>query len=534
MRRGPSLLVAACAGVLVTVGAVASTSPTTARATSAPAGPAAALLGVRDGPEARERLRAAGARPVAAELGIWRIASGRSVSVAAALRRAGLLRWVERDRHQPRATLGAGDPRATPDAGWHLYRVGVDRITLPAAGVPLAILDSGLDTTHVELRSRPDTTYLNAHSPVTWDTPNYHGTYVALVAAAPADAIGGVGVYPQASLRSFALPQTFGGPLSSDVVRGLVAASSSGRTVINISLSGSEYSRAEYEAILAATRRGALVVVAAGNEGTRGNPRQYPASLPHVLTVGATGLTDTVLPFSSTGPAVDLAAPGEGIPVQHPTDPLVWDTVSGTSFAAPTVAAAAALIWTLRPTLDAGQVAEVLRRSARDVDAAGFDERSGFGILDIPAALAAPTPPRDLQEPNDDVAQVVPGRAFAGTTPLLTRSKRTAQIQAAIDAWEDPSDVYRVVLPPGRALTVTLRAATNLATSLWAPTTKTVLAKGAALVRDRLAVSNKPGTQAERIVYRNRTRTSRTLFVDVWPARGAARHADYTLTLAAR
>ena len=173
MRRGPSLLVAACAGVLVTVGAVASTSPTTATATSAPVGPAAALLGVRDGPEARARLRAAGARPVAAELGIWRIASGRSVSVAAALRRSGLLRWVERDRRQPRATLGAGDPRATPDTGWHLYRVGVDRITLARRRRARSRFSTRASTlTHLELRSRPDTTYLNAHSPVTWGTPN--------------------------------------------------------------------------------------------------------------------------------------------------------------------------------------------------------------------------------------------------------------------------------------------------------------------------------------------------------------------------
>ena len=281
--------------------------------------------------------------------------------------------------------------------------------------------------------------------------------------------------------------------------------------------------------------RGALVVVAAGNEGTRGNPRQYPASLPHVLTVGATGLSDTVLPFSSTGPAVDLAAPGEGIPVQHPTDPLAWDTVSGTSFAAPTVAAAAALIWTLRPTLDAGQVAEVLRRSARDVDAAGFDERSGFGILDIPAALAAPTPPaRSPGAERRRRRRSCPAVPSPGRTPLLTRSKRHSA---------DPGGHRRLGGPvrrlPGRRpararVDRDARAATNLATSLWAPATKTVLAKGAALARDRLAVSNTPGTQAERIVYRNRTRTARTLFVDVWPARGAARRADYTLTLAAR
>jgi subtilisin family serine protease len=401
--------------------------------------------------------------------------------------------------------------------------------------VPITVIDSGLDTSHVEFRERPNTVFLNPQPATAWDTPGYHGTYVSSVAAAPADGIGAVGVFPDAVLRAYAVEAVFNSPLTSDVVRGLHQAAGQGRTVINISLSGTTYSRSEYEAIISATRRGALVVAAAGNEGQRGSPLEYPASLAHVLTVGATGPTDASSAFSSASPAVDLAAPGESIPVQHPSDPNVWKLVSGTSFATPIVAAAAAAVWTARPELDAGQLADVLRQSARDLGTPGFDTRTGFGLLDMPAALALPAGPVDPQEPNDDLDQILAGRLFASArAPLASPSKRTARMRAVLDRWEDPSDVYRVVIPRGRTLTVSVASSTDLAATLWGPGTRTVLARGATAARHRLATSNRPGRAVERITYRNRTRTARTVYVDVWPGRGAARRATYTLTATIR
>ena len=63
----------------------------------------------------------------------------------------------------------------------------------------------------------------------------------------------------------------------------------------------------------------------------------------------------------------------------------------------------AAWVWTMWPTLTASQLADILRHSARDIGAPGFDEMSGWGIVDIPAALAATPGAIDPSEPNDDI-----------------------------------------------------------------------------------------------------------------------------------
>src|SRR5207253_10191780 len=129
-----------------------------------------------------------------------------------------------------------------------------------------------------------------------------------------------------------------------------------------------------------------------------------------------------------------------------------------TSFASPIVAGATAWVWTARPQLDVTQVFDLMRFSARDIGEPGFDSETGFGLLDIPAALAAPAPPRDPLEPNDDVDLVAPNRLFAaGKRPLTHPGKLGARLTARLDATEDPEDVYRVYVPPHRTLVVTAR-----------------------------------------------------------------------------
>ena len=166
--------------------------------------------------------------------------------------------------------------------------------------------------------------------------------------------------------------------------------------------------------------------------------------------------TDRSRPWSSRSRFVDLAAPGAQIPVAT-VDPATgatgWAPEDGTSFATPIVSAAAAWIWTTRPTLDAGQVAQILRSSATDIGAPGRDPASGYGLLNLPAALSTPTPPRDENEPNDDADQVVPGRDGYHSTPALLRKTETSmRISGTVDKTEDPRDVYRVWLLEGPAV----------------------------------------------------------------------------------
>ncbi|HEX7525145.1 MAG TPA: S8 family serine peptidase, partial [Gaiellaceae bacterium] len=224
---------------------------------------------------------------------------------------------------------------------------------------------------------------------------------------------------------------------ATDIAAGILAAARAGRSVINLSLGSNQPDELIDGAIAEAVRLGSLVVAASGNSGQEGSPPSYPADDPHVLTVAATDQSDQVAPFSSQSQSVDIAAPGVDIPVATALDNS-WALEDGTSFSSPLVAGAAAWLWTVRPDLDASQVAEILRESARDVGPPGFDTATGYGILDLTAALAAPTPQADSAEPNDDIQSAA--TVTTRSTPSGTTSGRVAQSTRRIgDSWlHDP------------------------------------------------------------------------------------------------
>jgi hypothetical protein len=178
-----------------------------------------------------------------------------------------------------------------------------------------------------------------------------------------------------------------------------------------------------------------------------------------VITVGSSDMLDGVSAFSSQAPGMDLVAPGEALTVAVPTTVVTsgFGTVDGTSFSAPIVAGAIAWIWTARPTLNNTQMFELMRRSSRDIAPAGRDTDTGFGLLDIPTALTAPTPLPDPLEPNDGIEQVMANGLFALAKPALTTPvKSRTSLTARLDVVDDPRDVYRVWVPRGKRLTVTL------------------------------------------------------------------------------
>ena len=189
---------------------------------------------------------------------------------------------------------------------------------------------------------------------------------------------------------------------------------------------------------------------------TAGNPLGYPASIPHVLTVGATDRSNAVAGFSSRSRFVDLAAPGVGIPIATARG-KGWRDGDGTSFAAPLVSGASAWVWTVRPELDATQLFEVMRRSAVDIGAPGRDDAAGFGLLNVPAALAYPAPvARSRSSRTTTSSSSAPaGSTTTSIPPLTTPSRRSATVQARVDRVEDPRDVYRVWLPRERRVTAT-------------------------------------------------------------------------------
>jgi len=473
-------------------------------------------------------LRAAGGVLVSEELFLWLLPTAAARRVLPDLARAGLLRAVEPDRRA--ATSGhleAGDP-LLPDQWW-LATVGADRAEPPGPGIPITILDTGLDVSHPEFAARPDTSLLNAQDVAPGETSS-HGTSVASAAAAPSNGIGVVGAYPQAVLNAYDLGEL----RVHEIVAGLQAALDHCPGVVNMSYGSRERSQLEEDAVLRLFRAGCVPVAAAGNEFEEGNPIEFPASLNHVLTVAATNREDASSFFSNANLAVDLAAPGEEIPVAVPTwvDPSGFQRANGTSFAAPIVSGAAAWVWTARPELDHTQVFDLLRYAARDIDEPGWDVNTGFGILDIPKALTDEPPPSDSQEPNDDVYHVVRNGLFRTATPSLTDPGHPrADFEARLDLTEDPEDVYRVWVPGRSTVTTTLRGTRPVDLELWDATTPSVFVRGRQRQRHLIAASRRPGTRPDTVSVENTGRKGAFVFVDVFLTRNGPLDAAYTLRI---
>lgn len=484
----------------------------------------------RSAPLARE-LREASARPVDPGLGIWVVDSRTALRLLPRLARSGELRDFSPDRPL-RPASHVDPPEPLLHRQWWLAAVGADRVEPPGPGVPLTLIDSGLDVSHPEFAGRPDTELLTEQS--VQGGSEHHGTAVASIAAAPVNGAGVVGVYPAARVRSWDVSPR-GAPSTVELVRALADAARLGRGVVNVSLGVPFRDPIVEDAVAGAVGRGLAVVAAAGNDGETTNAPALPAVLPHVLTVAATAETGEAASFSTRSPAVDVAAPGVSLPaaVTLAADPSGYALVDGTSFATPIVAGAAAWVWTVRPELGPTQLLDVLRRSARDAGAPGRDPETGHGVLDLPAALAEPAPPVDPLEPNDDVDHVAPGGLFGRGRAALTRPGRgRATVSAALDAFEDPVDVYRVWLPAGRRVTVRSASRRDLVLELWRPETATVLARGVSRRVHLLDRSDRPGGRAETVSAQNAGRRGAYVYVSASvAARAALPDLAYRLTV---
>jgi subtilisin family serine protease len=216
----------------------------------------------------------------------------------------------------------------------------------------------------------------------------------------------------------------------------------------------------------------------------------------------------------------DLAAPGSGIFSTVPQNlvstragcagrpysdcgPDEFKDAIGTSFSAPQVTAAAALLLGQDPSLKPDQVAWLLERGARDAGPAtgcskcpaGRDAYTGWGMLDVQSSLtlltSAPLPPPDAYEPNDDAGP------WSHALPPLPRT-----IAATLDYWDDNTDVYRVYLKRGARLFARITAPAALRLDLWSPGTQRVApVPGATFVDARVARSRRVGGQV-RLAYR--------------------------------
>jgi len=489
------------------------------------------------------RLPAAGPRAAGSEPARWLIGARRGANVATvaprfgatqlglagsyvvprtsargfadALRRRGALAYAE-----PDVTLARRSVPDTAPAGWARGAVVAPDVAPPAPRVTVGIVDDFVDTSLPDLAAQ--TRVLNPPAAITGS----HGTEVASAVSAAANGTGVMGIFPGAPLVSYGLP---GSITCSAAANGISAVVNAKATVVNLSFGSSSQCATLFRTVEAAYGAGALVVAAAGNEFGHGNAPSYPAAWPHVLSVAA--LNEALAPasFSTRNAAVDLAAPGQNVPLDTPIalDPDgVPDGVrvdSGTSFASPIVAGAAAWVWSARAGLNNGQVADVLRESAVDVSTPGYDPQTGFGIVNIPKALTAPTPLSDPLEPNDDIA-FIDGTAFRAPDPYVWRGFPRSPIHASVDEVEDPFDVYRIQVPPHRNALVELRTTFGDADLFVFPGSRRTL-QGTPLAR-----STKNGRRTDSVTLRNTGAAPRRFYVAIDSASSTSLNSAYSLT----
>jgi subtilisin family serine protease len=332
--------------------------------------------------------------------------------------------------------------------------VHADSISIPTRAPAIAVLDSGVASVP-ELAGRLRPGYNVAGGDQNTNDVDGHGTAVAAIAAAAA---GGVrGVSPTSPIIPIKIFDDRGNSTPEDFVAGIERAVAAKAAVINVSASAAagdvdaSTAREVRNAIYAAVSLGIPVVAATGNDGSAS--LGVPSAYPHVVAVGATDATGAPAPFSNTGTGLDLVAPGADIVTAAPSALCSsgYGQVSGTSFAAPYVAGAAALLLGKHPDLDVAQLTDMLRLRGVRSPAPPWSSDLGFGPLDVAAALDAPIPSPDLPEVNDDTgwAKQMP--------PVLSGPKRSRTVFARIAPHEDPSDVYRLRLKKGDRLRVRLQ-----------------------------------------------------------------------------
>jgi subtilisin len=166
----------------------------------------------------------------------------------------------------------------------------------------------------------------------------------------------------------------------SDIAAGVEYVADQGWDVGSMSLGASSGSRALKDACAYAQERGVFLVAAAGNDGPCGDCVGYPAAYEECLAVASSASDDSLSEFSSTGPEVELVAPGTDI---YSTTPGGYDTFSGTSMAAPHVAGAAGQLMANGYTN--AEARSRLKDTAEDVGLASNEQ--GAGLLDAAAAL---------------------------------------------------------------------------------------------------------------------------------------------------
>ncbi|MFG2735435.1 S8 family serine peptidase [Streptomyces harbinensis] len=278
----------------------------------------------------------------------------------------------------------------TPQHPWYFdtYRIEDVWEHTTGEGITVAVIDSGVDPTLPELQGQVlDGTDLTADPQGAHVDTDGHGTEMAALIAGTGEGSGIQGLAPGVEILPIRV--TYGGvtnDISGRWAEAISYAAESGARVVNISqgsLDGERASQDMAEALAMAARHDMLIFASSGNDGEGTNHISAPASVDGVVGVGAVTSSGDRSSYSSHGPQVSLAAPGDDVP-GHCGDisgPACIRDEGGTSSATALASASAALIWAQHPDWTKNQVLRVMLNTAERPDDQRRDDYVGYGIV---------------------------------------------------------------------------------------------------------------------------------------------------------
>ncbi|MFJ2027012.1 S8 family peptidase [Streptomyces sp. NPDC087897] len=335
--------------------------------------------------------------PTADAAAIWKALTDRGAAGGRVTTAAGIDRvWLDGVR---RASLDRSVAQIGAPAAWKAGFTG--------KGVKIAVLDTGTDTTHPDLKGQ---ILAEKNFSAAKDTKDRvgHGTHVASIAAGTGAKSGGKfkGVAPDAKLLAGKVLDDEGYGEDSGILAGMEWAVAQGADIVNLSLGGMD--TPEVDPLEAAVdklsaEKGVLFAIAAGNEGSGAGTVGSPGSATAALTVGAVDDKDVLAEFSSRGPRIgdgaikpDVTAPGVDTTAAIPPGSLIarevgekpagYATISGTSMATPHVAGAAALLKQQHPDWTYTELKGALTASTKPGAYNPFQQ--GSGRIQVDRAIA--------------------------------------------------------------------------------------------------------------------------------------------------
>ena len=286
------------------------------------------------------------------------------------------------------------------------------------SSVKVAVLDTGLNA-HADLPT-PIRTYNAVSKNNNVTDLNGHGTLVAGTLAGLANnGIGGAGIIWDYSNLTFIRisEQANGSANVSDIAAGIIYAVDNGAKIISLSYGGTTNNATQKNAIDYAVSKGCIVFAASGNESTSTTLTNvcYPARLDNVMGVGALSSPTARATYSNGGTGLDIMTSGSWY---APTYTGGYNTWSGTSCATPIAAGIAALVWELLPSYTNIQIMQFMKDYAKDINTAGWDAQTGYGVADMGILLAKAAEIAASNSPVEEVEEEVIADTVAPTLTL--------------------------------------------------------------------------------------------------------------------